>query len=186
MYETEAGEIILRNVNEIFIPKNYREEMKKLLHSTHLSDNGMNLLARSKFFWPHMRADLKEVYKSCEECLINSQSKPQPAYEVTPSPLELLSPNETIYCDYLTLLNKDILVLRDKMSGYIFARITKDKSIASSTETLHEYINTFDRPLTIITDGGPAFNLGFVEYLRSRHIHHRYTSAYRPQSNSPA
>ena len=72
------------------------------------------------------------------------------------------------------------------MSGYIFARITKDKSINSSTETLHEYINTFDRPLTVITDGGPAFNFGFVEFLRSRHIHHCYTSAYRPQSNSPA
>ena len=100
--------------------------------------------------------------------------------------MELLSPNETVYMDYMSLLNKDILVIRDKMSGYIFARITKDKTINSTIETVHEYINTFDRPMTIITDGGPAFNFGFVEFLSSRHIPHRYTSAYRPQSNSPA
>merc|ERR1712106_441961 len=186
IHNTEAGDIILNNDSEIFIPSNYRQEMRSLLHSTHLSDAGMILLAKNKFFWPKMRTDLKNLYKSCEECLVNSASKPHPSYEVNPSPLELLSPNECIYMDYLTFCKQDVLVFRDKMSGFIWARITKDKSIASSTDALDNYIHTFDRPITIVSDGGPAFNHGFVDFVRARHINHRYTSAYRPQSNSPA
>ena len=77
-------------------------------------------------------------------------------------------------------------MFRDKMSGFIWARITRDKSIASSTDALDKYMHTFDRPITIVSDGGPAFNHGFVDFVRARHILHRYSSAYRPQSNSPA
>ena len=38
----------------------------------------------------------------------------------------------------------------------------------------------------MITDGGPCFQGLFLEYLDSMYIQHRYSSAYRPQSNSPA
>ena len=176
----------MKNAKEVLIPKSYRDELKSLLHSTHLSDNGMIQLARGKFFWPSIRSELKDLYKECEECLVHSPSKPQPPYEISPSPLELLSPNETVYLDYMSILNTDILVIKDKMSGFIYSRITKDKSIASTIETFHRYITTFDRPLTVITDGGPAFNHGFMDFLNAHHIHHRYSSAYHPQSNSPA
>ena len=111
-------------------------------------------LSRGKFFWPSIRSDLKELYKSCEECLVHSPSKPQPPYETFPSPLKLLSPNEVVYLDYISVLNTDILEIKDKMSGFIYSIITPEKSIQSTIEVVHGYITSFDRPLTVITDGG--------------------------------
>ena len=41
LYKTNEGEIIIRDGQEILIPKPYREEMLKELHSSHLSDTSM-------------------------------------------------------------------------------------------------------------------------------------------------
>ena len=99
LHETQEGELILKNASEILIPRNYRPELKDLLHSTHLSDGGMISLAKSKFFWPSIKSDLKEYYKACEQCLLNPPSKPSPPHEVVPDSLELVSLNEIVHLD---------------------------------------------------------------------------------------
>ena len=52
LYKTREGEIIVRDGQEILIPKGYREEMLKELHSSHLSDSSMLNLAKGKLYWP--------------------------------------------------------------------------------------------------------------------------------------
>ena len=54
LHKTDEGEIITKNASEVLIPRNYRQELKALLHSTHLLDAGMLALAKNKFFWPNI------------------------------------------------------------------------------------------------------------------------------------
>ena len=180
IHPTEEGDIILKNATEVLIPRNYRPELKEKLHSTHLSDAGMISLSKGKFFWPHKKNDIKDHYKSCEECLLHAPSKPSPPHEVIPDSLQLVSPNEIVHLDYCTLGGKDILVLKDKSSGWIYARITKDKSMESSTQVFDKFINSYDRPRLVVTDGGPAFQSLFVDFLKANYIQHRYSSSYHP------
>ena len=49
LYKTREGEIIVRDGQEILIPKPYRDEMLKELHSSHLSDSSMLNLAKGSY-----------------------------------------------------------------------------------------------------------------------------------------
>ena len=71
LHKTEEGEIIIRDAQDIFIPKNYRQNLIEELHSTHLSDVSMINLAKGKAYWPTIKEDLRSRYKSCGECLTN-------------------------------------------------------------------------------------------------------------------
>merc|ERR1712081_92404 len=64
LYQTKEGKIIVRDGQEILIPKDYREEILRELHSSHLSDASMLNLAKLKLYWPGLKEDLKRVYKT--------------------------------------------------------------------------------------------------------------------------
>ena len=72
LYKTQEGKIIVRDGQEILIPKPYRDEMLKELHSSHLSDSSMLNLAKGKLYWSGLKDELKQLYKSREYCLTNS------------------------------------------------------------------------------------------------------------------
>ena len=96
IHKTEDGDIFIRDCQDVFIPKAYRQELVDELHSTHLSDWSMLNMARGHCYWPSMKEDLRVKYKSCNKCLTHANSKPAPHHEVTPASLELLQPNEVI------------------------------------------------------------------------------------------
>ena len=60
--------MILKN-GEILVPKALRSQMLHNLHITHSSDAYMIMNVRNKICWPSMKADIKEFYKNCSECL---------------------------------------------------------------------------------------------------------------------
>ena len=78
-----------------------------------------------------MSKDIKEAYESCEECQTNAISKMNPDVETVPEYLQLLAPNEVIHLDFCTIGNKNILVLKVKVTGWVSARITKDLTTSS-------------------------------------------------------
>ena len=186
LYQTDEGEIIIRDGQEILIPQNYREEMLRELHSSHLSDTSMINLAKGTMYWPGIKEDLKLTYKSCNECLTNAISKPSSSYDIIPASLELLQPNEVIHMDYLEIGTTNILTIKCKATGWNWARITPNKTVETTIKKFYQYITTFDRPRLVVSDHGPAFSNGFVEFLHSYNINHHYSSSYRPQSNGPA
>ena len=114
LYNTSEGDIIIHDAQDILIPKGYRKDIIAELHSTHLADTSMINLAKGKCYWPSMKEELKNTYKSCEVCLENAISKPAPHYEVIPSFLKLLQPNEIIHLDYMEIGKINILVLKCK------------------------------------------------------------------------
>ena len=122
--QTQKGEIVVKKKKEILIPVCVRKQLKIDMHQGHLLDCYMLNLAKDHFFWPGMREELKAVYKECESCLTYASSKPEDAYDVTPEPLLLLSPNKKVSMDYMQVLDRDILLIKCKQSGHIWGRIT--------------------------------------------------------------
>ena len=143
-------------------------------------------LAKGKCYWPGMREDLKNTYKACVVCLENAILKPSPHYEVIPSSLHLLQPNEIIHLDYMEIGKINILVLKCKGSGWTWARVTQDKTAETTCQMFERYITSYDRPRLVVTDCGPAFSTTFLDFLSAHYIDHHYSSYYRAQSNSPA
>ena len=102
---------------------------------------------------------------------------------VIPEDLVQLAPNESISTDFFEFNGKDFMIIVDRVSGFIFSRMTKNKTQQEAINVLHEYIHLFGIPHTVKSDGGPAFQSLFSEFLRGMHIEHRYSSSYHPSSN---
>ena len=187
VYKTESGkEIILRNCTEIIIPESDRKNMLSLLHNTHLETDSMKRLARGKFWWPKMSKDIEEIYRTCQECKEESNSKVHKRAEVIPADLTMMAPAEELSMDYATYENKKYMIIKDKASGFIDVKQTKDQTTAEAQRCVHEWSFTFGLPHKIKTDGGPAFREGFQSYLVGLGIGHTPTSAYNPESNGHA
>ena len=104
VHKSEDGDIVIRDCQDVYIPKCYRKELTDELHATHLSDASMMQLTKGHCYWPSMRDDLRTKYKTCEECLVHANSKPAPHHEITRASLELLQPNKVTHADYMTCL----------------------------------------------------------------------------------
>ena len=64
----ESGhKLIIRNDNEILVPRKAREKMCQTLHFTHHSKEMMMKQAKDKIFWPSMKGELRHVYETCQE-----------------------------------------------------------------------------------------------------------------------
>ena len=120
-----SGKLILRN-NEILIPKEARGELVDQLHLTHLSYQGMRGLAKGKFFWPGMASALDKKYKSCEACKMDSISHHDKPHQVIPENMQMLAAGEQISVDFAVYNNKSFMVVKDRVSGLIWARPTKN------------------------------------------------------------
>ena len=48
LFNTDEGDIIIRDAQDILIPKKYRQDIIDELHSTHLADTSMINLAKGK------------------------------------------------------------------------------------------------------------------------------------------
>ena len=79
--------------------------------------------------------------------------------------------------------NKNILDLKDKATGWLSAKITKDQTTESVAKVLIDHFNLFGRVHKVVTDGGPPFRDSFTEFLRGYDVLNRHTSAYRHSSN---
>ena len=187
IYMTSSGkELILKNSLEILIPEAERKNLLQTLHDTHLESDYMKRLARGKFFWLGMSAEIEKVYESCEDCIQEGLSKVHKRATVIPEDLSLLAPGESVSMDYATIENKKYLILKDKATGFLHAKITKDQTTGEAQKVVHEWAYTFGIPHVIKTDGGPAFRHAFKSYLLGLGIDHVVTSAYNPQSNGLA
>ena len=147
----------------------------------------MILATRSKFWWTRIKEEIKERFHQCEPCLVNAPSKPELPYNNgIPDDLTMISPNEVVSLDFLDVHKTPILVVKDHQSGFIWARVTKNKEAKTAINFFQQYFHTFDRPALVMSDGGPAFGAPFSKYLDLHHIRHHVTSAHHPSSNGDA
>ena len=153
LFETEEGPLIVRDSSCVLIPQDARKDILKELHSTHLSTEYMKALARGRFFWPNYQEDIKKTFSECSDCRRESNSKPSKSYNVTPPNLILMAPGEEISCDYMSYGSQSILVIKDRMSGFVAAKLTKDKTTREAVDALKTWFFNYGFCSTVRTVG---------------------------------
>ena len=84
--------LVVKNNEEVVIPKEAREAVLEEMHATHMGVQSMKKLARGRMTWKNMSRDIERKHAECEACLIHARSKPNipnSRCEVVPSSLEL-------------------------------------------------------------------------------------------------
>ena len=61
------GSVILKS-KRIVIPNTFRSEMKRRLHTAHMSYDNMMVGAQETIFWPRMSREVKKLADGCEMC----------------------------------------------------------------------------------------------------------------------
>ena len=168
--ETKRGEVVTRNNNDILMPWSFLEEILNKLHAGPRGTEAMVLQARGKFWLPNIKSEIRSKFHRCETCLLNSPLKPDPPFNGIPDDLTMLASNECISLDFMDVLKKSVLVVKDHHSGFIWARLTPNKECKTVIRFLTRYLHTFDRPSMVLSDGGPCFWPEFTKFLEAYHI----------------
>ena len=114
--------LVIKNEEEVVIPKENREAILEEMHSTHLGVQGMKKLARGRMTWIGISKDIERVHSNCEACLTNARSKPNKnnaRCEVIPSSLELTVAGEKVVADFGEYGPNKLLVVKDRFSGLV-------------------------------------------------------------------
>ena len=86
------------------------------MHSTHLSTEGMNQLYKNQFNWPNISKDVDVLYKNCKQSLQCHTS------------LQQLAQGEGVSIDFMPHNSQDVLIIKDKMSGYVANMLCKKQT----------------------------------------------------------
>ena len=109
--------LVVKNNEEVIIPKEAREAVLEEMHSTHLGVQGMKKLARGKMTWINMSRDIERKHADCDSCLINARSKSNKANnrcEVVPSSFELTCAGEKVAADFDEYGRNKLLISKDR------------------------------------------------------------------------
>ena len=181
--------LVVKNEEEVLIPKGDREAILEELHSTHLSSQGMKKLARGRIVWKGMNKQIERVHESCESCLIHARAKPHKnnaRCEVIPSSLELTVAGEKVVADFAEYGPNKLLVIKDRYSGLLRVYAMKDLTMKSATKGYFLWAHSYGLASEIRTDDGPGFRSEFTEAVNEVGTKHINSSAYNPTSNGCA
>ena len=167
----------------MYIPKSLRRRVLKVLHSAHQSVSGMKKVARHRFWWLGMDADIDQTRAQCRDC---NGMAPSNHNDVMADPPEPEYPWQLIVMDYFDLEGYHYLVIADRYTGWPEIFKLDGKSMAL-LKTSRKLFTQFGVPEEISTDGGPPFNSSdWSQFLKQWGIKHRNSSANYPQSNGRA
>ena len=103
-----------------------------------------------------------------------------------PSDLLQMSPAEEISTDFMSYGSQSILVIKDRQTGCIAAKLCRDKTTQSALEALKMWWFSYGFSSTVRSDWGPCFKQNFTTELDKLGVKHVLSSAHNPQSNGGA
>ena len=110
-----------------------------------------------------MASALDKKYKSCEACKIDSISHHDKPHQVIPENMQMLAVGEQISVDFATYNNRSFMVLKDRVSGLIWARPTKDQTTQEAFKVVMEWSYHMGLPHECRSDGGGSFRNRFTD-----------------------
>ena len=175
----------------LYVPQHLIQRMIEAYH-TELGHYGVEKVYKNlkiAYYWKNMYKDVHTFISECHTCKLRSITEnraPLQATDIPPFPFAKLSID--VSGSYPTSLsgNKYIVHFVDHLSLWPECFPTPDKTSQTiATLLIDEIIPRFGAPLEITTDNGPE-NIGrpLQDTLKELNIHHRPTTAWRPQSNS--
>lgn len=178
----------------LVVPVHLRSDVLAQLHDApsagHLGVSRTYDRIRRRFFWPGLYRSVRQYVAACDLCQRRKTPALRPAG--TLQPIEV--PDEPFFRVGLDLLgpfpvsatgNKWIAIATDYATRYAVTRALPTSCATDVADfLLHDIILRHGAPRQLITDRGSCFLSKVVdELLRSCSTHHKFTTAYHPQTN---
>ena len=143
--------------SRIVVPTRQQARLLSEFHMAHTGIVQMKQVAREYFWWPNINKQIEEVAKSCEGCM-KFMKKPAPA-PLCPWPFAR-RPMERVHIDFCEFKGKQLLIMIDAYSKYIWvAAMTSDTTAMKTLAVLYGWFcerNGF--PTTLVSDNGLAIH----------------------------
>ena len=175
-------DVLIVDENRLYLPSGARRDVLQQLHEGHCGYNKTVQTARSLYFWPSKKYDIRVMIDKCEPCQNLRPSKPVEPLVQTIAKF----PTEQLSIDLFHARGKTYMVTADRYSGYLWVEMLHSQNTKSVTDVLDKITRIFGIPLVCRTDGGPQFRDPFKAYCATKGIIHETTSPYNPQSNGHA
>ena len=172
------------------LPKKYHKRVYVEVHENkgHLGADIVVELARQRFYWPFVRADITHYVTKVCHCL--KQRKPATHVSAPLQPTISTAPFQLVSMDCVHLEPSSggyqyILVIMDHYNRFAQAYAIRDKSAKTAADKLYnDFIMRFGFPETIHHDQGGEFeNKLFYNLEKLSGIRHLRTTPYHPQGN---
>ena len=177
-----SEDILIVDGNKLYLPPGSRKDILRQLHEGHCGYHKTLQTARSLYFWPSMKYDIKAMIDTCEPCQRLRPSKPVEPFIQTVAEF----PMEHISIDLFHVKGNTYMVTADRYSGYIWVEMLRSQTTKAVTDVLDKITRIFGVPLVCRTDGGHQFRGPFTAYCMTKGIEHETSSPYNPQSNGHA
>jgi hypothetical protein len=169
----------------IVIPSSLREEMLKILHTSHTGMVKTKQRARDMIYWPGLNRQIEDMVSKCDVCL--SKLNKQPKEPMTIHPLPSLLWNK-VGTDLLELEGSHYLLLTDYYSNFIeIEPLQHDTRSSTVIKRIKAHIARYGIMETLISDNGPQYaSAEFEKFTKDYGINHITSSPTYQQSNGLA
>ncbi|CAF4680750.1 unnamed protein product, partial [Rotaria sp. Silwood2] len=181
-------------VKLLYAPAKLIPELLAAYHDHHLSGHfGVDRTWRTLknlYFWPQMKQTIARYIQSCTQCskFNISRCKPPGLLQPIEPPSEVFQilgldwwgPTTPSHND-----NRYVLVITDRLSGYVFAKASPTNTAHDTARILmEEVILVHGPPDIIITDQGTHFNNELINAVSNLvGCTHVFSTPYHPQTN---
>ena len=171
--------------DRVFVPKAERLTTLEYLHLSHLGFAMTFSVARSRYFWEGMKADLERYIGRCGPCLEYQSARPSETELKREK--QISSPMEWVGVDLFFFEGSHFLFMVDGFSQYSwFHKFGPCPTSFQVVQILKKWFLEFGSPKFLRVDSGPQFLGPFVEFCEESSIIIERASAYNPQSNGTA
>lgn len=174
---------------QLVLPESMRGMVLTCLHDEmgHLGIERTLDLARSRFYWPRMVADVEKKIRTCPRCVCH-KSLPEKAAPLVN--IQVTRPLELVCMDFLSIEpdsknTKDVLVITDFFTKYAVAVPTSNQKSRTVAKALWEnFIVPYGIPEKLHSDQGADFESKTIKELcQLMGIHKIRTTPYHPRGN---
>ena len=171
--------------DRVFVPKSERLTTLEYLHLSHLGFAITFSVARSRYFWEGMKADLLRYIGRCGPCLEYESARPCETELKREN--QISAPMEWVGVDLFFFEGSHFLFMVDGFSQYSwFYKFGPAPSSLQVVQILKKWFLEFGTPKFLRCDSGPQFLGPFIEFCTESSITIERASAYNPQSNGAA